>query len=959
MLAFGLALANLRQLTSELGRVWLIVGAAWFFFLRAGPLTERLARGGSAAGLVRALRLAAAVRRRRAGRRDGGHARHGPAADRRLRRRARSSPRRWRCGGTSAAASVGERVRARRRCCSPAGSARSRSALFASARIDSVTASRLESVAAPFASINDQLALVSLVPARRAGRRLRPRRRRRGAASRRSRGCSGVPAQIHSDYTFTALVGVFGPAAAWAVALGMRALAAPADPPPRPRHARRAAPGRRAAASSANDGQALLSWIAVAWVVLTLVPARRHRRRQPRRAAAHRRHLSVRQLRHDVAARQHGVPRALPQRRPAGARAAMAERRDRLAARLRDRGQRRRRAGAARRRRCSSPWVRPADPDAPRRQGATTATSACATSPRCKTFERAIVRRARGERRRVPTRRACSTALAAVPARMARRGRRGAAGCAGSSRRRRRRTAGGADRRPAGRARRRAAALQQPRQRARRASRSASTRRAGSRRRATRWRRRSSRPTRPGSASAVRCADLAGALAALRARRRARCSRRFAWRGTEGARDAGALAARAGDARSRRAQVTRRNPWGGIAGCIYLGRARRRRRAPATSSPARAARSSASARRPRSRRRRAARRAPHAAPPSAPPTALRRRAAAWPIRSTTRAGWCRRRCSRCCSRSSRCASRRARSTALYAEGEQRRAGAPTAAARLARTASSSTARRSTSASRSTSRSIRRCRRWRRRPPPATPAATTSAARSAMRRAEDARRSRSARSCSKARWCGWRRSRSSTSPAAASRRSPARSRRARARRSTAPAATPAATRACPIRCSTAPDALLNPAVFHDAMPASTIKPIMAAAFLADPRRRRALARAPSARRCRRDGAPARDSLRGQLMRSDSARFLDRMFCIEQRLRRTAARPWEVQATARAFGWNAGCADGDARLRQARPAVRPRRSARGDAPRSRPAPTRGRLRPAAERAGRPASSARRCA
>src|SRR5436305_10141088 len=30
----------------------------------------------------------------------------------------------------------------------------------------------------------------------------------------------------------------------------------------------------------------------------------------------------------------------------------------------------------------------------------------------------------------------------------------------------------------------------------------------------------------------------------------------------------------------------------------------------------------------------------------------------------------------------------------------------------------------------------------------------------------------------------------------------------------------------------PDALQNPAVFHDAMPASTIKPIMAAAFLAD-------------------------------------------------------------------------------------------------------------------------------
>jgi len=31
----GLLLTNIRQLTSEIGRLWLIVGAAWFFFLRA------------------------------------------------------------------------------------------------------------------------------------------------------------------------------------------------------------------------------------------------------------------------------------------------------------------------------------------------------------------------------------------------------------------------------------------------------------------------------------------------------------------------------------------------------------------------------------------------------------------------------------------------------------------------------------------------------------------------------------------------------------------------------------------------------------------------------------------------------------------------------------------------------------------------------------------------------------
>ena len=52
--AVGFLLTNIRQLTSELGRVWLIVGAAWFFFLRGTPLAERMARsGGSFLSLVR------------------------------------------------------------------------------------------------------------------------------------------------------------------------------------------------------------------------------------------------------------------------------------------------------------------------------------------------------------------------------------------------------------------------------------------------------------------------------------------------------------------------------------------------------------------------------------------------------------------------------------------------------------------------------------------------------------------------------------------------------------------------------------------------------------------------------------------------------------------------------------------------------------------------------------------
>ena len=103
----------------------------------------------------------------------------------------------------------------------------------------------------------------------------------------------------------------------------------------------------------------------------------------------------------------------------------------------------------------------------------------------------------------------------------------------------------------------------------------------------------------------------------------------------------------------------------------------------------------------------------------------------------------------------------------------------------------------------------------------------------------------------------------------------------------------------------PDALLNPALFHDAMPASTIKPIMAAAFLSDPEvGARWLATERAA--MNRDTAPARDSLRSQLLRSDSARFLDRMFCLDKGAA-PCDRPWAVQAAAATFGWNAGCAD----------------------------------------------------
>ena len=42
-----------------------------------------------------------------------------------------------------------------------------------------------------------------------------------------------------------------------------------------------------------------------------------------------------------------------------------------------------------------------------------------------------------------------------------------------------------------------------------------------------------------------------------------------------------------------------------------------------------------------------------------------------------------------------------------------------------------------------------------------------------------------------------------------------------------------------------------------------------------------------------------------MRSNSARFLDRMFCADKGFA-PCERPWEIQAMAPAFGWNSGCA-----------------------------------------------------
>ena len=270
---FAAALANLRQLTSELGRVWIVVGAAWFFYLRAGPLADRLARAGSAFGsLVRytlplavmvGVLLAAMVATRDLGPLliAGYGAGAFVAATLATWAHRRGLAAWWASGfGVAIFAVWIGAVTA---------------ALFAFGGVDPTTAARLESLASPFSAANDQQALVAwfreATPAGGFGIGHVP-----WCGWSAGPRCGGVPAQIHSDYTFTALVGVFGRTAAWAVALGAalwlhrlvrhHARVTTGEP----RLALRASDRGAGAGRYALDGQALASWLALAWVVLAL-----------------------------------------------------------------------------------------------------------------------------------------------------------------------------------------------------------------------------------------------------------------------------------------------------------------------------------------------------------------------------------------------------------------------------------------------------------------------------------------------------------------------------------------------------------------------------------------------------------------------------------------------------------------------------------------------------------------
>jgi cell division protein FtsW (lipid II flippase) len=262
----GLLFTNMRQITSEIGRLWLIVGAAWFFFLRGTPLAQGVARSGNSfASLIRyvtpmlfvilVLIGAMFVTSDMGPLLIAGYA-----------------------AGAFAAASVAMWWHQRFRKTWPAFAIATAlfiawilgltAVLFELGSIDDVTAGRLENLAAPLASANDQLALVtwfqSAAPPAGFGLGNVP-----WCGYLIGRTCAGVPAQIQSDYTFTALVGAFGTVFAWAIALGTAVWLHRLI-----RHHGRVTRGEPrfivAQGRVSTDDQAFLSWLAVSWVVLAL-----------------------------------------------------------------------------------------------------------------------------------------------------------------------------------------------------------------------------------------------------------------------------------------------------------------------------------------------------------------------------------------------------------------------------------------------------------------------------------------------------------------------------------------------------------------------------------------------------------------------------------------------------------------------------------------------------------------
>jgi cell division protein FtsW (lipid II flippase) len=262
VLLFGFFLRNQRQLTSEVGRLWLIFGVAGFFFLRGeyvGDLRTKSDWGRFLGFLSPLLLVVGVLVVSMFVTEDMGPLLVSMYA-----------------AGVFLAAAVGARARQEGKTGATAFALGAvilviwvlglTAGLFSVGGYHSTVASRIESAVDPLGAINDQLAIITWfresIPLSGYGI---------GAAPWCGRGasgaCAGLPLQIQSDYTFTALAGVFGVAAtgifcasvfAWLWLLI--------------RHHPRATSGRPdlGADGSVDTRQAFLSWIVAAWVALTL-----------------------------------------------------------------------------------------------------------------------------------------------------------------------------------------------------------------------------------------------------------------------------------------------------------------------------------------------------------------------------------------------------------------------------------------------------------------------------------------------------------------------------------------------------------------------------------------------------------------------------------------------------------------------------------------------------------------
>ena len=304
--AVGSLLPNSPQLTSEIGRLWLIVGAAWFFFMRGTPFTERLARSGnSLASLFRyvwpllfvviVLIGAMAITHDMGPLLIAGYA-----------------------AGAFVAASVAMWLYQRLGTIVLAYALAvalfvgwilvTTAALFRFGSLDEVAAGRLENLAAPLASANDQLALVTwfqrATPAEGFGTGAVP-----WCGFGAGAACAGVPGadpkrlHVHRDGWCVRMDGGLG------AYDRLRDMAARAHPQPWAGNARRAplCPDRRPHRERPPGVRELaLRDVGRA----RAVPARGDRRRQSRGHSAHRCHVPIRELRPDFARGEHVDARA-------------------------------------------------------------------------------------------------------------------------------------------------------------------------------------------------------------------------------------------------------------------------------------------------------------------------------------------------------------------------------------------------------------------------------------------------------------------------------------------------------------------------------------------------------------------------------------------------------------------------------------------------------------------------